>query len=267
MESLDGMRFRTAAGGAFDASAVRVVRHLKGDRRMPKWVYLAECGARQLLLKVRSIEGLKARWRAVRGRSSLQLEAQNLARAEVAGFAVPQLVAVGTGGRVGLPDREALLVVWLKNHVCLRDKLELAAAEKDASAMAAVRNISIELLARARRAGLSDKDFGFHNLLMPSESGGEPVWTDVERLFVADSADPEGTWSGAGSLLSSWWLSAGPDQQALEQTLSLVVGSLPEPRGGWRAIEKPLNRYIEGKIEWHLAHARTPAPPAHLSVS
>ena len=89
----------------------------------------------------------------------------------------------------------------------------------------------------------------------------------MERVYRVHRGSPQGTFEAAGSLLSSWWLAAGPDQHGLSQTLRQIIAALPEPDGGWKAIERPLNCYIAGKLQWHLPHGRTPAAPEPLTVA
>lgn len=269
MKLLDGFHFKSTLGCVFDAHSVQILDKIKGEPRMPKWVYLAKWRQRKLFLKIRSINGLKDTWQAVRGRSNLQCEARNITLVGAAGFTVPKLVAVGIHARFGLPSREVIVLDWVDDSVCLRRILEKAAAQHDKTASDAARRTAINLLARVRQAGFSDKDFGFHNILVQPAAVRDnrtTVWTDLERVYSARSGDPQGTYEAAGSLLSSWWLAAGPDQHGLSQTLDQIVTALPEPDDGWKASEGPLNRYIAGKLQWHLAHGRTPAVPEPLVV-
>lgn len=261
-------RFADAAGHAVDPADLRIDRCLKFDERFPRSAFHATLGERPVLLKIQRHRTLRARFRATVGRSYLRHEVAMTAAARRAALPVPEVVGYGRLRVAGLVVAEALLVEWLDDRRSLHDLITDAVREGNTPRLEAARFTLAESLAAVRRAGMADKDFGSHNVLIRIDAADDATaldwaWIDLERAVLAPPDDPRATADAVASVLARWWRADPGHDDRLNQLAAELIRRLPLPRGGWPPLADPIERSLHRRIAKavHRRQAEQPPPP------
>lgn len=255
-------------GATIPAVTLSIVDSLnRSDDRRGRVLHLTD-GHNDYLLKLRVFHSLKDRLAATWGRSSLARESTMLTAARLADVPTTELIGLGTRRKRGLIHKQGLLTAWLTNHMSLRQRVLAATQAEDETAIEAARRVYIDLLARVRRAGLGDRDFGVGNVLVQQGSNApyEPIWTDLEAAFYASPHDSTATGSTVAAALVSWWVATGEHTRWFQATFSSALDLLPEPQGGWAALLPSLNQTLDHRMSKQLRHGRINHVPGPLRL-
>ena len=245
---LDRISFRDASGAPVAVGRITVERVLKSEPGQPRQVYLVRLDQSQALLKVQR-SGL------LNDRGYLPREARMLNLAAQRGLSVPKVLGGGVERLFAMVRARALLLEWIDSVRPLH-----AAAPNPSG-----RQVLVETYRQVRRAGLADKDFGAHNLLVDDDLAA--MWVDLERAYEAEPGDADATMRTCGSALASWWIATQGDQGELQACFDDLRRHEPQPRGGWRSILDATNAYMQKKVAALIERGWIDRPPQPLTLS
>lgn len=230
--------------------------------------FRVRCGSSWMLLKVRFPGTLKMRLQRALGQGGLYNEFAMLQKAARLGFRVPEPVAIVPPGLRNLCAQHALLLHWLPDHLRLRAWVVGVIRRHQSDQLDALENQIARLFGRIRQAGLSDSDFGAHNLMYTGTHPSDTnlVWIDLESAFHATAVDPHATVTMANSLLSNWWVITEGQQSRLQSLLDAVRKTTPEPTGGWRSVEGLLNDRLRRSIGARVRKGHSAVMPGPLRL-
>ena len=267
MGVLDGLTFYDPTGRRVgDGDSVTIVEYLRGGPDDARCTAFVELGSRRLVMKSHRWRRLRRRITATLGRSSLNNEMVMLHRARTAGFATAQLFAHAVQRRLALISRKVLLTIRVDDHVSLDEWLRAATVRDEPSSFTEARQALATLLGRVRSAGLADRDFGAHNLLVQKDADlpSEVIWVDLEAAYPASPQDADATCRTVGAALANWWICTGENQDRLVGAFASIRQHVPEPRGGWGNGTRRVNAVIFRRVDRQVRSGRAGRIPDAL---
>lgn len=245
--------------------SLRFVRDVKGDGDAGRRVLLMTDGDQSVAVKRHRVRRWSNRLRAARGRSPLGNESIMLDAANQAGLPVPVPRAYGVRRVMGVVTAEALLETFFPDRQALRWWVTEAVDAGRHHQIDVAIDLSVSLLAAARRAGLADADFTLNHLLVPQDGDAADLkWIDLEAARRADPDDPQGTGESAGRLLGNLFVATRGRDDAVRSAMRRVRDRLPTPRGGWDQATQAIARVMAQSVERARRRGRIDKPAPGL---
>ena len=276
-EPFDSMRWYDQDGRPTKFGPLSVVEDLKHptsgvSKDTIRQVCRVTDGERDLVLKRRWMNSLGRRLTATCGRSPLHNEKHMITVAQSAGLAVAPLIGWGEQRTAGLVEYFALLIQWAEGRTTLGDLVVRALDSGDDQGVRTVQSLLIRFLARLRNAGLADRDFGTHNILVAGHDLADSavvedlLWVDLEGVYRARCDAAAATCQTVAAALSNWWTTTRAHPPHLISALDEIRRTVPEPCGGWSAIAPSLNRQLQKRVDKSIRYGRVDRRPPRLEL-
>ncbi len=263
MGLLNGLTFYDSFGQHIaDSKNAVVVNYVRGGPKSARCTALVEWGKYKLIMKSHRWLRLQRRLTATMGRSLLSNEMAMLHRAQAVGFKTAKLFAYGTRRRLGLIAQQVLLTFHIDGHQSLDSWLRTS----DISGCSIASQSLAKLLGQVRSAGLADRDFGAHNLLVLSNTNqpDNPVWVDLEAAYSAQPRNANATCCTIGAALANWWICTGEKQDQLIAVFDVIKQHVPQPNTGWKIATNHINRIIAKRVDRQVRRNRANRLPDPL---
>jgi hypothetical protein len=207
--SLKEYAFVDAQGAVIPHEQIVVESCIKAEPGQPRQSYRVDWLGRPALMKVRQLPDFRGKLRALLGQAYLRREHRFLDAAAQRRLPVARCLGHGWRRRYGLVVEQVLFVEWLDGFEVLSDAVRASIERGDrAGVRGPLLGALTGLAAAIRGAGLADKDFGAHNILVRQGAERAPAdyrWIDLERCVLATD-DPLLSAEMIGSALASWWV-------------------------------------------------------------